>query len=94
MLCRCAWQDGENAQELTTLLSDLYHSLQMRYEISTTYAPTIACDYGSDPGNLKQFKILVGTPRQPTSYEEKLKVVYDNRRHMASCLSDVASLHV
>ena len=75
-----------NAREPTTLLSDLYHSLQMRYEIRTTYAPTIACDYRSAPENLKQFKILVGTPRQPTSYGEKLTVVYDNWRHMASSL--------
>ena len=39
----------------------------------------------------EQFEILVGTPRQATSYGDMRRVVHDNRRHMASSLRDVAS---
>ena len=59
-----------------TFLQDLYDTLRMSYEISTTYAPPTLD--GELWRYLKQFKILVGTPRQATSYGEKRRVVYDN----------------
>ena len=33
------WEDADNAREPMTLLRDLYKTLRMSYEISTTYAP-------------------------------------------------------
>ena len=33
------WQDADNAREPTTLLRDMYDTLRISYEISTTYAP-------------------------------------------------------
>ena len=83
MLCRRVWQGAENTREATTLVRDLYDSLRERYEIRTTYAPPTL------DGELWRF--LVGTPRQATSYGDMRRVVYDNRRHMASSLRDVAS---
>ena len=69
MLCRRVWHGAENAREATTLVRDLYDNLRKRYEIGTTYAP---------PTLDGKFEILVGTPRQATSYGDMRRVVYDN----------------
>ena len=41
--------------------------------------------------NFKQFKIVVDSPRQATSYGDMRQDVYDNWRHVPSFVRDEAS---